>query len=150
MADPLLTVLEAALADATTNEKRAELHSAIAERHREKGDVERAQHHQKQAEQLRQPVKVEIKIDEPRGPLRVIARGGELVDGVEKPEVTFADVGGMQDVKKTLDRGFLAPMKNPERHKKYGRTIKGGFVLYGPPGCGKTYIARALAGEIGA
>ena len=56
----------------------------------------------------------------------------------------------MQDVKDRLNMAFLAPLRNPELRRLYGKSLKGGLMLYGPPGCGKTYIARALAGEIGA
>ena len=64
--------------------------------------------------------------------------------------ITLDDVGGMEDVKKRLNMAFLAPLKNPEMMKMYGKSLKGGLLLYGPPGCGKTFIARALAGELGA
>lgn len=64
--------------------------------------------------------------------------------------ITLADVGGMEEVKKRLNMAFLAPLKNPEMMKMYGKSLKGGLLLYGPPGCGKTFIARALAGELGA
>jgi SpoVK/Ycf46/Vps4 family AAA+-type ATPase len=62
--------------------------------------------------------------------------------------VTLADVGGMEAVKRRLDVSFLAPMRNPALREAYGHTLRGGLLLYGPPGCGKTYIARALAGEL--
>lgn len=68
----------------------------------------------------------------------------------EKPGVTLSDVAGMEDVKRRLNLAFLAPLKNPEMMKMYGKTLRGGLLLYGPPGCGKTYIARATAGELGA
>ena len=64
--------------------------------------------------------------------------------------ITLADVGGMEEIKKRLNMAFLAPLKNPEMMKMYGKSLKGGLLLYGPPGCGKTFIARALAGELGA
>lgn len=67
-----------------------------------------------------------------------------------EPPITLADVGGMEEVKKRLNMAFLAPLKNPEVMKMYGKSLKGGLLLYGPPGCGKTFIARALAGELGA
>lgn len=64
--------------------------------------------------------------------------------------VRLADVGGMQDVKERLEAAFLAPLRNPELRKLYGKSLRGGLLLYGPPGCGKTFIARAVAGELGA
>ncbi|MFG2653366.1 ATP-binding protein [Streptomyces sp. NPDC048436] len=62
----------------------------------------------------------------------------------------LADVGGMQEVKERLEAAFLAPMRNPDLRKLYGKSLRGGLLLYGPPGCGKTFIARAIAGELGA
>ena len=64
--------------------------------------------------------------------------------------VRLADVGGMQEVKERLEAAFLAPMRNPELRRLYGKSLRGGLLLYGPPGCGKTFIARAVAGELGA
>lgn len=69
---------------------------------------------------------------------------------VEKAGITLADVGGMHHVKERLEISFLAPMRNPELRQLYGKSLRGGLLLYGPPGCGKTYIARAIAGEMGA
>ena len=69
---------------------------------------------------------------------------------VETVTATLADVGGMQSVKDRLTMAFPAPLRNPEIRKLYGKSLNGGLLLYGPPGCGKTYIARALAGEVGA
>jgi SpoVK/Ycf46/Vps4 family AAA+-type ATPase len=68
----------------------------------------------------------------------------------ELPDITLADVAGMEDVKKRLHLSFLGPLRNPELRKLYGKSLKGGLLLFGPPGCGKTYIARAVAGELGA
>jgi SpoVK/Ycf46/Vps4 family AAA+-type ATPase len=64
--------------------------------------------------------------------------------------LTLADVAGMTEVKKRLEAAFLAPMRNPELRRLYGKSLRGGLLLYGPPGCGKTFIARAVAGELGA
>ncbi|MDN5570466.1 MAG: AAA family ATPase [Propionibacteriaceae bacterium] len=69
---------------------------------------------------------------------------------VEEPTMTLADVGGLVDVKERLEVSFLAPLRNPEMRALYGKSLRGGLLLYGPPGCGKTYIARAVAGEMGA
>lgn len=69
---------------------------------------------------------------------------------VERAEVTLEDVGGMQEVKDRLEASFIAPLRNEELRKLYRKNLQGGLLLYGPPGCGKTFIARALAGELGA
>ncbi|KOG17847.1 MULTISPECIES: ATP-binding protein [Streptomyces] len=85
------------------------------------------------------------------------ADGGEGTAGdaaawdVDAPgAVRLADVGGMEEVKDRLEAAFLAPMRNPELRRLYGKSLRGGLLLYGPPGCGKTFIARAVAGELGA
>jgi AAA+ superfamily predicted ATPase len=68
----------------------------------------------------------------------------------ERPALTLADVAGMTEVKARLEAAFLAPMRNPDLRRLYGKSLRGGLLLYGPPGCGKTFIARAVAGELGA
>lgn len=69
---------------------------------------------------------------------------------VEQAGLKLADVAGMAEVKRRLEAAFLAPMRNPELRRLYGKSLRGGLLLYGPPGCGKTFIARAVAGELGA
>jgi SpoVK/Ycf46/Vps4 family AAA+-type ATPase len=69
---------------------------------------------------------------------------------VERPDVRLADVGGMDAVKKRLEAAFLAPLRHEKLRELYGKSLRGGLLLYGPPGCGKTFFARALAGELGA
>ncbi|HEX4225392.1 MAG TPA: ATP-binding protein [Pseudonocardiaceae bacterium] len=76
--------------------------------------------------------------------------GDEPAFDIESSSVRLADVAGMVEVKKRLQAAFLAPMNNPELRKLYGKSLRGGLLLYGPPGCGKTFIARAIAGELGA
>jgi AAA+ superfamily predicted ATPase len=68
----------------------------------------------------------------------------------ERPLVTLADVGGMEAVKRRLNIAFLAPMRDPALGRMFGKSLRGGLLLFGPPGCGKTFVARATAGEIGA
>jgi AAA+ superfamily predicted ATPase len=75
---------------------------------------------------------------------------GSQVFDVEHAGLRLADVAGMTDVKQRLEAAFLAPMRNPELRKLYGKSLRGGLLMYGPPGCGKTFIARAIAGELGA
>ncbi|MFE0099505.1 ATP-binding protein [Streptomyces sp. NPDC059009] len=78
------------------------------------------------------------------------AEAWDVEDTAAPGAVRLADVGGMQDVKDRLEAAFLAPLRNPELRKLYGKSLRGGLLLYGPPGCGKTFIARAVAGELGA
>ncbi len=66
----------------------------------------------------------------------------------EKPRETFDDVGGLEDVKKKIKMNFILPLKQPEIFAAYGKSAGGSLLLFGPPGCGKTFLARAVAGEI--
>jgi transitional endoplasmic reticulum ATPase len=67
---------------------------------------------------------------------------------MEKPEISFKDVGGMDKLKEEIDLKIIKPLENADLYAAYGKKIGGGILLYGPPGCGKTYIAKATAGEI--
>lgn len=67
---------------------------------------------------------------------------------VERPKITFTDIGGMDKVKEEIGLKIIHPLTHPEIYKAYGKTIGGGILMYGPPGCGKTHLARATAGEI--
>lgn len=69
---------------------------------------------------------------------------------VEHSPVTFADVAGMDTVKEALRMKLLLPTQQPELFAAYGKRAGGGVLLYGPPGAGKTHLARAAAGELGA
>ncbi len=68
---------------------------------------------------------------------------------VEPASVRLADIAGMAEVKRRLDGTFFAPLRSPELRRKYGPGLRSGLLLYGPPGCGKTMLARAIAGELG-
>jgi transitional endoplasmic reticulum ATPase len=67
---------------------------------------------------------------------------------LERPEVSFQDVGGMETVKDEIRLKIIYPLTQADLYRAYGKSIGGGILLYGPPGCGKTYLARATAGEI--
>ncbi|KQS07795.1 hypothetical protein ASG04_11400 [Curtobacterium sp. Leaf183] len=83
--------------------------------------------------------------------IRVDGEGEHALDiEIERPDVTLDDVGGLEDVKQRIRESFLEPMRHPEIAAAFGKTLRGGLLLYGPPGCGKTFMARAIAGELGA
>lgn len=69
---------------------------------------------------------------------------------VERPTVSFRDVGGMDALKEQIGIKIIHPIKHPEMYRAYGKPIGGGILMYGPPGCGKTHLARATAGEVDA
>ena len=98
-------------------------------------------------------------------PDRERLRAGEVIDDEQavdeliasvfddldaEPELRLADVAGLDAAKRRIETSFLGPMRNPKLRKAYGKSLRGGLLLYGPPGCGKTFLARAVAGEMGA
>jgi len=66
---------------------------------------------------------------------------------VEVPEVHWDDIGGLEDVKQKLKEAVEWPLKHPEHFKEMGIDPPKGILLYGPPGCGKTLLAKAVATE---
>lgn len=92
----------------------------------------------------------------PPQPERIAAHGDipeanmEKVLEMERPKVSFDKIGGMDSVKEEIRMKIIHPLRHPDLYKAYGKKIGGGILLYGPPGCGKTHLARATAGEVNA
>jgi transitional endoplasmic reticulum ATPase len=81
------------------------------------------------------------------------ADGDEEVDPEEyledTPDMDFGDVGGMTELKETLRDKVIDPLERPDLYEEYDLGVVNGVLLHGPPGTGKTYITKALAGELG-
>ncbi len=96
-----------------------------------------------------EPEKVPVGVSDWNAPAQEADPAGKTAD-IERPKSSFSDVGGMDAVKEEIRMKIIYPMKNPELFRAYGKKIGGGVLLYGPPGCGKTMLSRATAGEINA
>merc|ERR1719299_291599 len=66
---------------------------------------------------------------------------------VEVPTVTWDDVGGLENVKRELQELVQYPVEHPDKFEKFGMSPSKGVLFYGPPGCGKTLLAKAIANE---
>ncbi|RVE68186.1 hypothetical protein OJAV_G00090120 [Oryzias javanicus] len=66
---------------------------------------------------------------------------------VEVPNITWDDIGGLEDVKRELQELVQYPVEHPDKFLKFGMTPSKGVLFYGPPGCGKTLLAKAIANE---
>merc|ERR1711990_1317821 len=66
---------------------------------------------------------------------------------VEVPNIKWDDIGGLEDTKRALQETILYPIDHPEKFQKFGMKPSKGVLFYGPPGCGKTLLAKAVANE---
>ena len=82
--------------------------------------------------------------------LRIVEPSGMREVLIEVPHVKWSDVGGLEKVKEELKEIVEWPLKYPEGFKRLGIKPPSGVLLYGPPGCGKTLLAKAVASEAGA
>lgn len=69
---------------------------------------------------------------------------------VEVPNIKWEDIGGLEDVKRNLQEMILYPIDHPDKFEKFGMSPSRGVLFYGPPGCGKTLLAKAVASECSA
>ncbi len=76
-----------------------------------------------------------------------ILKFGGGIDEVKNPDIDFSGVGGMDEIKEEISKLIIYPLRNPILSSDFRKKVGGAMLLYGPPGCGKTYIARATAGE---
>ena len=66
----------------------------------------------------------------------------------EPPSITLEDVAGLEDVKREIKLNVILPLKNPELYYKYKDSVGCQILMFGPPGCGKSFVAEAIAGEL--
>ncbi|MFH1788350.1 MAG: ATP-binding protein [Candidatus Altiarchaeota archaeon] len=76
-------------------------------------------------------------------------RRDDATPKLEFSAVTFKNVAGLNELKELLEEEVIYPMQHSELARQYKQRVGSGVLLYGPPGCGKTYVAEAIAGEIG-
>ena len=77
------------------------------------------------------------------------SKSAENSTPIKKKGEGFAAVAGMEELKQQLREEVIEPLHNPEEYHRYGVTIPNGMLLYGPPGCGKTFFAKHFAEEVG-
>ncbi|MCX8161616.1 MAG: AAA family ATPase, partial [Candidatus Bathyarchaeota archaeon] len=94
--------------------------------------------------------KMEVKMDDFMQAYQEITPSALREVEVEIPDVKWDDIGGLQDVKQLLRESIEWPLKYPDKFKGLGLKPPKGILLYGPPGCGKTLLAKAVANESGA
>ncbi len=95
----------------------------------------------------------ELKIERQSTKRKILSRNNPSVKNFATPEKKkgggFAAVAGMEELKRQLQEDVIEPLHNPEEYRRYGVTIPNGMLLYGPPGCGKTFFAKHFAEEVG-
>ena len=93
---------------------------------------------------------IEITNEHYRNALEVTNPSAMRENIVEVPNVSWEDIGGLQDVKRELYETVQYPIEHADKFEKFGMQPSKGVLFYGPPGCGKTLLAKAIANECGA
>jgi vacuolar protein-sorting-associated protein 4 len=96
---------------------------------------------------IREPSKVEAELDDEEKRLREMISDTIIT---ERPRIKMSEVAGLEDAKQAIDDAIIAPMKHPELFKGKARQPWRGILFYGPAGCGKTLVAKAVASEVNA
>ena len=95
----------------------------------------------------------EIKIERQSTKRRILSQqqsdNTPVSSAIKKKGEGFAAVAGMEELKQQMREEVIEPLHNPEEYHRYGVTIPNGMLLYGPPGCGKTFFAKHFAEEVG-
>lgn len=105
------------------------------------------------AEEFIKGIKGELKVDRQSAKKRIIAdspsENTKNTESSKKRGEGFAAIAGMEDLKNQLREEVIEPLHHPDEYRRYGITIPNGMLLYGPPGCGKTFFAKHFAEEVG-
>jgi vacuolar protein-sorting-associated protein 4 len=91
--------------------------------------------------------KTEVELDDEEKRLREMISDTIIT---ERPRIKMSEVAGLEDAKQAIDDAIIAPMKHPEIFKGKARQPWRGILFYGPAGCGKTLVAKAVASEVNA
>ena len=105
--------------------------------------------------ELRNRLAVNVRTFTPRKDRRLRVISNDDTDDTEvsrllmpaEEAVSFRDVGGLEEIKKQIRKRIILPFQKPSLFQRFKKRVGGGILLYGPPGCGKTLLARATAGE---
>lgn len=108
----------------------------------------------KSAEEFSKALNGEILVERQSTKRRILSQpskpnSANIPTAKKKEGEGFAAIAGMEDLKRQMREEVLEPLHNPEEYRRYGVTIPNGMLLYGPPGCGKTFFAKHFAEEAG-
>lgn len=104
------------------------------------------------AEEFTRAIDGEIRVERPSTRRKVLSQpssDNQVARPGKKEGEGFAAIAGMDELKRQLTEEVIEPLHNPEEYHRYGVTIPNGMLLYGPPGCGKTFFAKHFAEEVG-
>ena len=105
------------------------------------------------ADEFTKAIDGEVKIERQSTKRKILSQqqsdNTPVSSAIKKKGEGFAAVAGMEELKQQMREEVIEPLHNPEEYHRYGVTIPNGMLLYGPPGCGKTFFAKHFAEEVG-